>query len=58
MFNFLLFSTIFCCLLLDFHVNSGTRFLLRNKQIFEISEVEIKRVDCILANVCGFSLYF
>ena len=40
--QFLLFSTIFCYLLLDFHVKTGTRFH------FEISEVEITRVDCIL----------
>ena len=43
----LLFSTIFCYLLLDFHVKTGTRFLLRDKRIFEISEVEITRVDYI-----------
>ena len=43
----LLFSTIFCYLLLDFHALTGTRFSLRNKLIFEISEVEITRVDCI-----------
>ena len=40
--QFLLFSTIYCYLLLDFHVKIGTRFLL------EISEVEITRVDCML----------
>ena len=33
--QFLLFSTIFCYLLLDFHVKTGTRFS------FEIREVEI-----------------
>ena len=39
--QFLLFSTIFCYLLLDFNVKTGTRFSLRNKRLFEISEVEI-----------------
>ena len=42
----LLFSTIFCYLLLDFHVKLGTRFSLRDKWLFEISEVVITRVDC------------
>ena len=49
--QFLLFSTIFCYLLLDFLVETGTRFLVRDKRLFEISEVEITRVDCI------FTLY-
>ena len=44
--QFLLFSTIFCYLLLDFHVKTETRVSLRDKRIFEISEVEITRVDC------------
>ena len=34
-------------LLQDLHVKTGTRFLLRYKRLFEISEVEIRRVDCI-----------
>ena len=41
-----LFSAIFYSLLLDFHVYKGTRFSLRDKRLFEISEVEITRVDC------------
>ena len=45
--QFLLFSTIFCYLLLDFHVQVGTRFSLRGKRLFEIGEVDITRVDCI-----------
>ena len=45
--QFLLFSTIFCCLLVDLCVKTGTRFSLRDKQLFEIGEVEITRVDCI-----------
>ena len=34
-------------LLLDFHMKTGTRFSLRDKRLFEISKVEITRVDCI-----------
>ena len=34
-------------LLLDFHVKAGTRFLLREKQLFKISEVEITRINCM-----------
>ena len=45
--QFLLFSTIFCCLLVDLCVKTWTRFSLRDKRLFEISEVEITRVDCI-----------
>ena len=45
--QFLLFSTIFCYLLLDFHVKTGTRFSLQDKWLFEISKVKITRVDCI-----------
>ena len=37
-------------LLLDFHVEAGTRFLLRDKRLFVISEAEITRVSCIF---CG-----
>ena len=32
-----LFSTIFCYLLLDIHVKTGTRFSFRDKRLFEIS---------------------
>ena len=32
--------------MLDFHVKTGTRFSLQDKQLFKISEVEIMRVDC------------
>ena len=34
-------------MLLDFHVKAGTRFSLRDKRLFEISEVEITRVNSI-----------
>ena len=45
--QFLLFFTIFCCLMIDRCVKTGTRFSLRDKRLFEISEFEITRVDCI-----------
>ena len=44
--QFLLFSRIFY-LLLNFCVKTRIRFSLRDKQLFEITEVEITRVDCI-----------
>ena len=47
--QFLLFSTIFCYLLLDSHVKIGTIFSHRDNRLFEISEVEITRVDCSLS---------
>ena len=39
-------STIFCHLLLDFHVKTGTGLSPREKQLFQINEAEIKNVDC------------
>ena len=51
--QFLLFSTIFHKLVLDFCVITRTRFCLRDKRLFEITEVEITRVDCIyIRSVC------
>ena len=44
--QFLLFSTIFCNLILDFCIKTWTRFSLRDKGLFEITEVKITRVDC------------
>ena len=41
-----LFHNIFCRLL-DVRVSAGTRFSLQDKRLFEISEFEITRVDCI-----------
>ena len=46
--QFLPLSTIFCYLKLHFYVKTGIRFSLRDKRLFEITEVEITRVDCIL----------
>ena len=45
--EFLLLSTIFSYLMLDFYVKTGIRFSLRDKRLFEITEVEITRVDFI-----------
>ena len=45
--QFLLLSTIFCYLMLDFYVKTGIKFSLRDKRLFEITQVEITRVDCI-----------
>ena len=45
--QFLLLSTIFSYLMLDFYVKTRIRFSLRDKRLFEITEFEITRVDCI-----------
>ena len=37
--------------MLDVYVYGRSRFSLRDKRLFEITEVEIKRVDCILKNL-------
>ena len=44
--QFLLLFTMFCYLMLDFCVRTRVRFSLRDKRLFEITEVEIMRVDC------------
>ena len=44
--QFLPLSTIFYYLMLDFYVKTGIRFSLRDKRLFEITEVEITRVNC------------
>ena len=51
--QFLLFSTIFCCLMIDLSVKTGTRFSLRDKPLFEISEFEITRVDLCYLYIYG-----
>ena len=60
--NFSSFPQYFACyLFLDFHVKTGTIFSLRDKRLFEISEVEITRVDCIVfccLFVCFLLLFF
>ena len=42
--QFLLFSTICCNLILDFCSKTRTRFSLRDKRLFEITEVELTRI--------------
>ena len=46
--QFLPLSTIFYYLMLEFYVKTEIRFSLRHKRLFEITEVEITRVDCNL----------
>ena len=50
--QFLPLSTIFYYLMLDFYVKTGIRFSLRDKRLFEITEVEITRVDCTCNCLC------
>ena len=45
--QFLLLPTIFCYLMLDFYVKTRIRVSLRDKRLFEITEVEIPTVDSI-----------
>ena len=51
--QFLPLSTIFYNLMLDFYVKTGIRFSLRDKRLFEITEVEITRVDCTCTKKMG-----
>ena len=37
------YLTIFCYLMLDFYVKTRIRFSLREKRLFEITEIEITR---------------
>ena len=50
------FFTLFRFLLLDLHVKTGTRFSFRDKRLFEISDVEITRVDC-MSKLASVKLY-
>ena len=45
--QFLLLSTMVCYLMLNFCVKTRIRLSLRDKRLFEITDVEITRVDCI-----------
>ena len=57
--NFFLLSTLFCYLMLDFYAKTRIRFSLRDKRLFEITEVEITRVDYIyFFNFCYFIIIF
>ena len=49
--QFLPLSTIFYDLMLDFYVKTGIRFSFRDKGLFEITEVEIMRVDCTCSSL-------
>ena len=49
-------SAIFCYLFLDFYVDTGSSISLRDKRLFEISEIEITRVDCICLT-CIFFIF-
>ena len=44
--QFLPLSTIFYYMMLDFYDKTGIRFSLQDKRLFEITELEITRVDC------------
>ena len=46
--QFLLLTTIFSYLMLDFYVKTRIRVSLRDRWLFEITEIEITRVDCNL----------
>ena len=46
--QFLLLPIIFCYLMLDVYVKTRIRFSLRDKRIFEMTQVEITRADCSL----------
>ena len=50
--QFLPLSTIFYYLMLDFYVKTGIRFSVRDKRLFEITEVEITRVECNCVPIC------
>ena len=50
--QFLLLSAILCYLMLDFYVKTRIIFSLRDKRLFEITEVELTRVDCSLMQQC------
>ena len=45
--NFLLLYIIFSYLVLEFYVKIRIGFSLRDKRLFEITEIEITRVDCM-----------
>ena len=55
--QFLPLSTIFYYLMLDFYVKTGIRFSVRDKRLFEITEVEIMRVDCIMMSKGRYLMY-
>ena len=48
--NFSSYPQYFVTFFLDFHVKTRTRFYPRDKRLFEITEVEITKVDCNYLN--------
>ena len=52
--QFLPLSTIFYYLILDFYVKTGIRLSLRDKRLFDITEVEITRVNCIYTKMKSY----
>ena len=44
--------------MLDFYVKTRIIFSLRDKRLFEVIDVEITRVDCILSNNIGRSSWY
>ena len=56
--QFLLLATIYCYLILDFYVKTRIRFSLRDKQLFEITEAEITRVDCITISKTKLNVFY
>ena len=51
--QFLLLFTIFSYLMLDFYVKTRIGFSLRDKRLFEITEVEITRVIILLRDMAA-----
>ena len=45
--QFLLLSTIFSYLMLDFYAKTRVRFSLQDKRVFKITKVKITRVNCM-----------
>ena len=43
--------------MLDFYVKTKIKFSLRDKRLFEITDVEITRVDCIWVHLCFFFFF-
>ena len=53
--QFLLLSTIFSYQMLDFYVRTRIRFSLRDRRLFEITDVEITSVDCTPSVTIAFA---
>ena len=53
--NFSSYPQYFVTCFLDFYIKTGTRFSLQDKRLFEITEFEITRVDCIIKQIVSSS---